>query len=159
RASRLLTGLPSLSSVLGSRRIVLLWASSSGSRSGASLPGRRRTGRRQVVAWLRCRASSKRERASGLSLPGHKNGFQSSAHQVEPNLLRAGVASVSASWRRNSERLWDHRRSFRLADLAPLAAVPGVSLVSLQKGTGVEQLAGAAFPVVDLGKPNADGNL
>ena len=34
----------------------------------------------------------------------------------------------------------DRRRSLRLADFAPLAAVPGVSLVSLQKGAPAEQL-------------------
>jgi hypothetical protein len=35
--------------------------------------------------------------------------------------------------------------------LAPLAAASGVSLISPQKGPGCEQLAGAGFPVVDLG--------
>jgi hypothetical protein len=43
-----------------------------------------------------------------------------------------------------------------LRSFAPLAAVPGVRLVSLQKGTGREQLAAAgAPPVFDLG-PDAD---
>jgi hypothetical protein len=40
-----------------------------------------------------------------------------------------------------------------LTQFAPLAAVPGVRLISLQKGAGSEQLAalGGLFPVVDLG--------
>ena len=42
-------------------------------------------------------------------------------------------------------------RSFRLADMGPLAGVPGVTLVSLQKGHGAEQRLTAGFPVVDLG--------
>jgi hypothetical protein len=43
-----------------------------------------------------------------------------------------------------------------LALLAPLAKIPGVSLVSLQKGPGSEQLKDARFPVLDLG-PEFDG--
>ena len=44
----------------------------------------------------------------------------------------------------------DVRRSFPLAALAPLAAVPGVSLVSLQRGFGTDQIADAGVPLVDL---------
>lgn len=40
-------------------------------------------------------------------------------------------------------------RSCRLTDFAPLAAVPGVRLYSLQKGAGTEQLAASAFPLTD----------
>ena len=43
-----------------------------------------------------------------------------------------------------------------LAALAPLAKIPGVSLVSLQRGAGSEQLKDAGFPVLDLG-PEFDG--
>ncbi len=45
----------------------------------------------------------------------------------------------------------DRRRSFRLADLAPLADVPGVSLVSLRRGFGTDQVADVGFPIVDPG--------
>ena len=38
-----------------------------------------------------------------------------------------------------------------LRHFAPLAAIPGVRLFSLQKGFGAEQLAAAPFPVEDLG--------
>ncbi len=40
-------------------------------------------------------------------------------------------------------------RSIPLPHFAPLAAVPGVRLVSLQKGFGCEQIAGIDFPLVD----------
>jgi hypothetical protein len=60
--------------------------------------------------------------------------------------LRVGVA-----WQGDPRQTQDRRRSFRLAELATLAAVPNVSLVSLQKAYGVEQLPGAGFPVWDLG--------
>ena len=45
-------------------------------------------------------------------------------------------------------------RSIPLAALAPVAQLPGVSLVSLQKGPGAEQLREAAFRdrVLDLGE-------
>jgi tetratricopeptide (TPR) repeat protein len=44
-------------------------------------------------------------------------------------------------------------RSFPLAEFAPLAAVPGVRLVSLQKGPGSEQVGAVAghWPLTDLG--------
>jgi hypothetical protein len=41
----------------------------------------------------------------------------------------------------------DHGRSFALARLAPLAAIPGVRLISLQKGDGAEQIEAAGFAV------------
>ena len=68
--------------------------------------------------------------------------------------LRVGIA-----WQGNPhvERLvWARGRSMPLAALAPLAKIPGVSLVSLQRGAGSEQLKDAGFPVLDLG-PEFDG--
>ncbi|HEX4144621.1 MAG TPA: tetratricopeptide repeat protein [Pirellulales bacterium] len=46
----------------------------------------------------------------------------------------------------------DRQRSIPLADFGPLARVPGVRLISLQKGFGSEQVAGVDFPVLDLGE-------
>ena len=57
--------------------------------------------------------------------------------------LRVGIA-----WQGNTqvERLiWARGRSMPLAALAPLAELPGVSLVSLQKGFGAEQLREVPF--------------
>jgi hypothetical protein len=65
--------------------------------------------------------------------------------------LRVGIA-----WQGNlivEQLMWARGRSMPLADLAPLAQVPGVSLVSLQKGPGSEQLRDVSFRdrVLDLG--------
>jgi hypothetical protein len=57
--------------------------------------------------------------------------------------LRVGIA-----WQGNLsvERLmWARGRSMPLAELAPLAQIPGVSLICLQKGPGAEQLAQVGF--------------
>ena len=63
-------------------------------------------------------------------------------------------ASKSASAGREIRKYFaDHLRSIPLRHFAPLASVPGVRLISLQKGAGAEQFAAAAadFPVVDFG--------
>jgi tetratricopeptide (TPR) repeat protein len=71
-------------------------------------------------------------------------------------------ARVGIVWQGNPRHGWDHFRSFPLATLAPLAAVEGVRLVSLQKGPGVEQLRAlrGRFSVVDLGEAvDAEGGF
>jgi hypothetical protein len=65
---------------------------------------------------------------------------------------------VGVCWAGNPSHRQDAFRSFRPAELAPLAEVPGVSLVNLQKGKGTEQLAGVSFPVADLGPEYAAGD-
>jgi hypothetical protein len=65
--------------------------------------------------------------------------------------LRVGLA-----WQGNllvEKLIWARGRSMPLATLEPLAHVPGVSLVSLQKGPGLEQLRAVPFAdrIVDLG--------
>jgi hypothetical protein len=66
---------------------------------------------------------------------------------LEPGKLRIGL-----QWqgREDSTMPW---RSFPLVEIEPLARVPGVRLVSLQKGAGAEQIRGAAgrFELFDLG--------
>jgi hypothetical protein len=59
--------------------------------------------------------------------------------------LRVGIA-----WQGFSGRFEDIGRSIPLTSFAPLAAVPGVRLISLQKGEGEEQVAGAGFAVETL---------
>jgi Flp pilus assembly protein TadD len=74
------------------------------------------------------------------------------AQRLQPlSGLRVGIA-----WQGNVqvERLiWARGRSMPLNVLAPLAALAGVSLVSLQKGPGAEQLSAVDFRerVLDLG--------
>jgi Flp pilus assembly protein TadD len=53
---------------------------------------------------------------------------------------------VGIAWQGNADRFEDNGRSFPLALFQPLAVVPGVRLISLQKGEGEEQIPTAAFP-------------
>jgi hypothetical protein len=59
---------------------------------------------------------------------------------------------VGISWQGNPDNPTDYKRSAPLEAFAPLAGVPGVRLVSLQKGHGAEQLQGVLgrWPVTDL---------
>jgi hypothetical protein len=62
------------------------------------------------------------------------------------------VFKIGIAWQGNPTNRVDRWRSFPLAWFAQLASLPGVRLVSLQKGSGVEQLAALAgrFPVTNL---------
>jgi len=59
---------------------------------------------------------------------------------------------VGIAWQGNPTYRADRQRSIPLAHFARLAQVPGVQLLSLQKGPGTEQLRALSgqFPVVDL---------
>jgi tetratricopeptide (TPR) repeat protein len=67
-------------------------------------------------------------------------------------LRRAGRFRVGVAWQGSRDYGHDRLRSFRLSQLEPLARVPGVMLISLQKGPGVEQVAelSGRFPILDL---------
>jgi Flp pilus assembly protein TadD len=76
-----------------------------------------------------------------------------------PALVRAlgekdmqDAIKVGIIWQGNRKLLTDRERSFRLEHLEPLARVPGVRMISLQKGYGVEQIdeLGGRFPVTQL---------
>jgi tetratricopeptide (TPR) repeat protein len=60
---------------------------------------------------------------------------------------------IGIAWQGNPTFGQDRQRSIPLAAFAPLAQLPGVKLISLQKGHGREQLRNlkGAFPVLDLG--------
>ena len=60
---------------------------------------------------------------------------------------------IGIAWQGAKHHRGDRLRSFPLSSLAPLAAVAGVQLLSLQKGTGSEQIEANAerFSVIDLG--------
>jgi tetratricopeptide (TPR) repeat protein len=65
---------------------------------------------------------------------------------------------VGVVWQGNPYFRGDRHRSFPLASLAPLAAVEGVQLVSLQKEHGLEQLrAERGFPITVLEGLDASG--
>jgi tetratricopeptide (TPR) repeat protein len=59
---------------------------------------------------------------------------------------------VGIAWQGSAAYGHDRLRSFRLEALQPLALLPDVTLISLQKGPGAEQVQTLAgkFPVVDL---------
>jgi tetratricopeptide (TPR) repeat protein len=63
-----------------------------------------------------------------------------------------GRLLVGVAWQGSAAYGHDRLRSFRLAQLEPLARLPDVTLVSLQKGPGAEQVRELAgkFPIVDL---------
>jgi tetratricopeptide (TPR) repeat protein len=62
-----------------------------------------------------------------------------------------GGLKVGIAWQGNPDPSLDMARSAPLKHFAPLAAVEGVRLISLQKGYGVEQIDSAGFPVETLG--------
>jgi Flp pilus assembly protein TadD len=62
---------------------------------------------------------------------------------------------VGVNWQGNPRYRGDRHRSIPLAHFAPLAAVEGVRLISLQKGFGTEQLREVRFSVTELG-PQVD---
>lgn len=65
--------------------------------------------------------------------------------------LGGARVKVGICWQGNPEGTVDVGRSIPLARFAPLAAVPGVELVSLQKTHGLEQIAGCGFDLRTLG--------
>jgi Family of unknown function (DUF6165) len=81
---------------------------------------------------------------------------------ADPELLErwkrelAGIHGfkVGINWQGNPKYAGDRHRSIPLVNFEPLARVPGVKLLSLQKNAGLEQLdaLGGKFPVIDLGR-------
>jgi tetratricopeptide (TPR) repeat protein len=67
------------------------------------------------------------------------------------NGLRVGIcwAGQARPWLAGFVAL-DQRRSTSLATLAPLAAVPGIQLVSLQKGPASAEISAAGFDLLDV---------
>lgn len=67
--------------------------------------------------------------------------------------VAAGNFKIGVCWQGNPKYAADRQRSFPLEQLAPLAQLPGVHLISLQKGYGREQIEALAgqFELTDLG--------
>lgn len=74
--------------------------------------------------------------------------------------LEGAGLKVGIVWQGNPRHRTDRQRSFRLEQLEPLARVPGVRLINLQKEHGLDQLRDLAgrFAVVTLGCEPAGGN-
>ena len=60
---------------------------------------------------------------------------------------------IGIAWKGSPQNGMDRERSLRLEMFEELASIPGITLVSLQKGVGSDQIAEVAgrFPVVDFG--------
>jgi Flp pilus assembly protein TadD len=85
----------------------------------------------------------------------------SGAHRRSPGRRsRARVFKIGIAWQGNRANTVDRWRSFPLSHFAHLATLPGVRLISLQKGEGTEQLAnlGGEFPVAELSHPDHGGD-
>jgi Flp pilus assembly protein TadD len=69
------------------------------------------------------------------------------------------VFKIGIAWQGNRDHPVDRWRSFPLTQFASLARLPGVRLISLQKGDGAEQLARLAgrFPVAELAAEAQNG--
>jgi tetratricopeptide (TPR) repeat protein len=67
---------------------------------------------------------------------------------------------IGIAWQGRATYLYDRERSLPLAHFGRLAQVAGVQLISLQKGSGTEQLAALAnkFSVIDLESRLGDDN-
>ena len=76
----------------------------------------------------------------------------------EPRAGARRPLRVGLVWSGNVSSEVEQGRSIPLAAFAPLARA-GAFMVSLQKGDGLEQLAGAAFPLADLGSDYQAGDF
>ena len=65
-------------------------------------------------------------------------------------LSRIDGFKIGIVWQGTRDYTADRWRSVPLARFAPLARLPGVRLISLQKGLGSEQLGTVDFPVIDF---------
>jgi hypothetical protein len=74
--------------------------------------------------------------------------------RLGPDGFKVGIV-----WQGNRDYAQDRHRSVPLAEFAPLAAIPGVRLVSLQKGFGTEQIERVPFGsrIETLGENFDDG--
>jgi hypothetical protein len=74
-------------------------------------------------------------------------------------LAGSQFGEVAIAWQGSPKYAGDRQRSIPLHFFAPLADIPGVQLLSLQKGFGVDQLGPTArhFVPVDLGRQIDEG--
>ena len=113
--------------------------------------------RRSRRCRLRCRIWSSIKSSSTTGGPWWQ---RLSALTAETAFARTGDSRPAATkpfligiaWQGNPSHPMDRWRSFPLASFAPLAALPGVRLISLQTTDGLDQLKAAdrPFPVIEL---------
>jgi hypothetical protein len=93
------------------------------------------------------------------TLPAEVPYFTLDATRIErwrARLAQAGGFKAGLVWAGSPTHKNEHSRSIRLSALAPLAAVSGVSLFSLQRGPQAAELASAPFPITNLEEQNND---
>jgi tetratricopeptide (TPR) repeat protein len=90
---------------------------------------------------------------AGLAMAGPYLRADASRAARWHHLLDPGAINIGISWHGDPNRKVDAGRSIPLAAFLPLSRVPGVRLVSLQRGHGAEQLASlpAGMQVIDAG--------
>lgn len=99
---------------------------------------------------------------TGATIPNGVPYLKTSPEAVERwqcELARIDGFKVGIAWQGSLQHKGDRIRSVPLSRFAPLAALPGVQLLSLQKGAGVEQLTNgpaASLGVMGLGARLAD---
>jgi hypothetical protein len=73
-------------------------------------------------------------------------------NRLDPVAIAPGGFRIGINWQGNPSYTFDRYRSFPLAELSPIAQIPGVQLVSLQKMHGLDQLENVKdqFNIVDL---------
>ncbi len=84
--------------------------------------------------------------------------LESTAVDAPASVAAGGrVFRIGVAWQGNPRNRIDRWRSFPLGLLAPIADLPGVRLISLQKGQGTEQIssAGHRFPIAVLPEAGA----
>jgi tetratricopeptide (TPR) repeat protein/ADP-heptose:LPS heptosyltransferase len=90
------------------------------------------------------------------TIPGPKSYIEADPERVERwalHLSRRQGFRIGLIWQGNPDPQVDKGRSMALSLLEPIARIPGVRLIALQKGAGSEQIAEVAdrFEVEDLG--------
>jgi Flp pilus assembly protein TadD len=89
------------------------------------------------------------EMAKAIAATGHDD-----LQNEDPSGLarRAKPFRIGIAWQGNPAHSNDRWRSFRLANFAPIAKLPGIRLISLQIDHGLDQLTAAdrQFPVIEL---------
>ncbi len=85
------------------------------------------------------------------TVPAHVPYLSATSDRVQPWADRLGKTGfkVGIVWQGSPNKI-DAGRSFPLALFSALALIPGLRLISLQKGVGTEQLAACGFPVETL---------
>jgi tetratricopeptide (TPR) repeat protein len=90
------------------------------------------------------------------NIPAHVPYLRADPNLVEywgKQLSHLAGFKIGIAWQGDPKFLWDRWRSIPLRQFAPLASLPGVHLISLQKGPGQEQVEelSCQIPLIEFG--------